>query len=230
MRSGNMSDCQCVNTKRCPALIFSIAGRAFILTILLASSMLYAVQKNLDISFDQAKWIWDGAENTKPAASASAGTFYFQKGFVFPAGAKPVAGEVIITCDNLWVLYVNGEKVGRNDPAPDSWRRPQRIDLSRNLRIEQNSIAVKAVNTVPGPAGLIVKIKAVFENGNEFELSSDQTWISSEKADSGWNENGFTPGQGWLTAKVAGVYGCAPWGKVTPGVADSSTIVKNYKK
>ena len=50
----------------------------------------------------------------------AAGTVYLQKGFTFAAGAKPVTGEVVITCDNLWVLYINGKKVGRNDPAPDS--------------------------------------------------------------------------------------------------------------
>lgn len=205
-------------------------GKFFIIFFLMASTLVYGEPKDEAFSFDGAKWLWGGAEKSNPAVSAAANTFYFQKGFEFAAGAKPVAGEVIITCDNLWVLYVNGKKVSRNDPGADSWRRPQRIDISKKLLIEQNSIAVEAVNTVAGPAGLIVKMKVVFEDGKEFELVSDESWISSGKKETGWNETGFTAGNGWLDAKVSGIYGCEPWGEISVGAAGTSSAPKQYKK
>jgi len=165
-------------------------------------------------TFDGAKWIWH-----KGAAEA-AGTWYFQKGFDFPAGQKPKKARVHITCDNLWVLHVNGTRAGQNDSAPDSWRRPQSVDVSKHLVIEKNAIAIEGTNTVPGPAGLLVRLHVEFEDSKEtFELASDKTWISSSKADKGWKENGFVAGSNWTPVTVIGSYGTAPWGKLTSGGA-----------
>lgn len=174
------------------------------------------------INFAGAKWIWGG----KKEASTAAETFYFRKGFVFEAGSKPVAGEIIITCDNQWVLYVNGNMISRGN----SWQQPQRINISEHLIIEQNSIAVEGVNTADGPAGLIVKMKVVFENGEKFELISDETWVSTKKKESGWNETGFVAGESWHQAKVVGVYGSGPWGKVGAGGKAAVKALKKYKK
>ncbi|MBW8015882.1 MAG: hypothetical protein FVQ82_06820 [Planctomycetes bacterium] len=187
-----------------------------ILAILIASSVACGADKDKPINFKQAKWIWGGSA-ANPATSAPAETIYFHKGFQFPAGSKPVSGEVIITCDNLWTLFINGKKVGQSDPDNSAWNRPKKIDISKHLIIEQNAIAVEAVNTLVGPAGLIVKMKVVFENGKKFELSSDAGWISNAKKEKGWNETGFTPGETWIKSKVAGEYGCRPWGNVAFG-------------
>ena len=163
-------------------------------------------------SFNGAQWIWH-----KGAADA-AGTWYFQKGFDFPAGQKPKKATVLITCDNLWTLYVNGVKVGQNDPGPDSWRRPQSVEVAKHLVIEKNAIAIEGTNTVPGPAGLLVKMSVEFEdNKKTFELASDKTWISASKADKGWTDNGFVAGSNWAPVTVLGQFGVAPWGKIVGG-------------
>jgi hypothetical protein len=107
-------------------------------------------------TFEGAQWIWD------KEAEQKAGTWHFQKGFDFPAGEKPKTAQIIVTCDNQWVLYVNGKRVGENNPGPDSWRHPKVIDLSKQLIIEQNAIAIEGVNTIPGPAGLLVKLAVTF--------------------------------------------------------------------
>ena len=193
-----------------------------VLLVLVFGCFGFGAEKQKSIGFDGAKWIWGGGAK----ASTAAGTFYFRKGFVFAAGSKPVAGEVIITCDNQWVLYVNGKKIGQNS----SWQQPVRVDISKYLIIEQNSIAVIGVNTVEGPAGLIVKMKAVFEGGGEFELVSDEMWESCGKKETGWKETGFTSGEGWLAAKAVGVYGCGPWGKVAAGARGRVKAPKKYKK
>ena len=107
-------------------------------------------------TLDGAKWVWH------KGAGAAAGTWYFQKGFAFPAGQKPEKAYITITCDNLWTLHVNGQKAGQNDPGPDSWRRPQSVDVTKHLVIEKNAIAVEGVNTIPGPSGLVVKLHVEF--------------------------------------------------------------------
>ncbi|MDP7286411.1 MAG: HEAT repeat domain-containing protein [Phycisphaerae bacterium] len=160
-------------------------------------------------NFSSANWIWH------KGAGQAAGTWYFQKGMVFPAGQKPKKAQVIITCDNLWTLHVNGKQIARNDSAPDSWRRPQSIEVAKHLVIEKNAIAITGANTVPGPSGLLVKMVVEFEDVKKtFEVVSDKTWISSSKPTTGWKDNGFTAGPDWTPVTVIGAYGSAPWGKL----------------
>lgn len=136
--------------------VLSVAQVArLILGILMTSPLLLAAGRNKPIGFDGAQWIWHGSPGAKPAVTAPAQTVYLHKGFEFPAGAKPVSGEVLITCDNQWTLFINGKQVGQSEAGRDAWMRPKKIDISNSLIIEQNAIAVKAVNTVGGPAGLI---------------------------------------------------------------------------
>jgi len=160
-------------------------------------------------TFAGANWIWH------KGAGEAAGTWAFQKGFAFPAGQKPKKARVLITCDNLWTLHVNGKQVGRNDSARNSWNRPQSVEVAEHLVIENNAIAIEGTNTVPGPSGLLVKLTVEFEDGKKtFELSSDKTWISTNKPTKGWKDNGFTAGPGWTPVTVIGGYGSAPWGKL----------------
>lgn len=174
-----------------------------------ASSTIYAAEPSLD----GAQWIWH------EDAGEAAGTWYFQKEFYFPAGQKPKKAKILVTCDNLWTLYVNGEPVGQNDPASDSWRRPQSIDVAENLVIEKNAIAIAGTNTIDGPAGLLVKLLVEFEDGEKFELTSDKTWISTNFPEKGWKDNGFVAGPKWTPVAVIGPYGIAPWNKLTIGGA-----------
>ena len=161
-------------------------------------------------NFSGAEWIWH------KGAGEAAGTWYFQKGMAFPAGQKPKKAQIIITCDNLWTLHVNGKQVGRNDAAADSWKRPQSIEVAKHLVIEKNAIAITGANTVPGPSGLLVKMVVEFEDAKtkKFVLASDKTWISSSKPTTGWKDNGFTAGPDWTPVTVIGPYGSAPWGKL----------------
>ena len=163
-------------------------------------------------TFDGAKWIWH------KGAGPAAGTWYFQKGFAFPAGQKPKKARVLITCDNLWTLYVNGKQAGQNDSAPDSWNRPQSVDVTEHLVVEKNAIAVEGANTVPGPSGLLIKLAVEFEEGKEtFSLASDKTWISTSKPEKSWKDNGFVAGNNWTPVTVIGPHGIAPWGSLTGG-------------
>ncbi|MBT8037435.1 MAG: HEAT repeat domain-containing protein [Verrucomicrobiae bacterium] len=182
-----------------------------ILVMPMMFSLSWAAGDAKPIGFDGAQWIWLGASDGNPTAMAPAQTVYLQQGFEFPAGAKPVSGEVLITCDNQWTLFINGKQMGQSKAGKEAWMRPQKIDIRKNLIIEQNSIAVKAVNSIDGPAGLIVKVRVVFENGKTYELSTDGRWLTSAKKEKGWNQTGFTPSSGWLGAKVIGGYGVAPW-------------------
>jgi len=184
-----------------------------LLTVFVAGSFNKAVAAPQESNFEGAKWIWHRE------AGQAAGTWYFQKGFAFPAGQKPKKAHVIITCDNEWVLSVNGKQAGRSDSAPNSWMRPQRVEVATHLVIEKNAIAVESRNTIPGPAGLLLKLVVEFEGKTTFEQVSDASWVSTAKPEKGWQENGFVPGPDWTAAEVIGDYGVGPWGKPTVGGA-----------
>jgi HEAT repeat protein len=199
---------------------YSTVFRAFVLVsccfaLLLASGV--GTANAAAPSLDGAQWIWhDGKEE-------SAGTWYFQKELIFPAGQKPKKARLLITCDNLWTLYVNGELAGQNDQGSDSWKRPQDIDITKRLVIEKNSIAVEGTNTKPGPAGLLVKLLVEFEDGKTVEATSDQTWISTDRPEKGWKDNGFVGGSHWQPVTAIGPYGIAPWGKPVVGAKGPAT-------
>ncbi len=175
-------------------------------------------------SFDKAHWIWHRG------AGEAAGTWYFQKGFTFPAGQKPKRAQVIITCDNLWTLYVNGEQVGKSASTPESWKHPRILEVGKHLVIEQNAVAVRATNTAPGPAGLLLKLRVEFEDGKTFELVSDEGWIGTPFPEQGWRENGFTSGEGWAPVTVVGPYTIPPWGELKPNQKRDVPVPPEYPK
>lgn len=194
---------------RTPRSPFSFVVGLSLLLALSATGTLFAASKSS--SLDGAKWIWNKDAGTE------AGTWYFRISFDFPAGQKPKHAHVLITCDNLWTLFVNGREAGQNDPGPDSWQRPQRVDVVKHLVIERNAIAVEGTNTIPGPSGLLVKLVVEFEDGKTFEMVSDKTWISTDKPEKDWKDNGFVAGSRWEPVTVIGEYGVGPWGKPTMG-------------
>jgi HEAT repeat protein len=165
-------------------------------------------------TFDGAQWIWH------PGAGDAAGTWSFQRGMAFPAGQKAKIAQVLITCDNLWTLYVNGEMAAQSDADSDAWKRPQSVDVTELLVIEKNAIAIEGTNTALGPAGLLVKLIVEFENGEIIEIVSDETWISNAQPERSWKDNGFVGGPSWTPVEVLGEYGIAPW--KTPQVGDTT--------
>ena len=180
--------------------------------VVVVSVQTFAASKALTL--DGASWIWH------QGAGTAAGTWYFQKGFDFPAGQKPKSAKVLITCDNLWTLHVNGVKAGQEDGGPDSWSRPQSVDVTKHLVIEKNAIAIEGVNTIPGASGLLVKLYVEFEDSKEtYELISDKSWISTDKPEKSWKDNGFVAGDGWAPVTVIGTYGVSPWGRPQVGGA-----------
>lgn len=186
--------------------IFSV-----VLSFTIATACFAARKESKPPTLDGAQWIWHHN------AGRAAGTWYFQKGLAFPAGKKPAKAHVVITCDNEWILYVNGSKAGQNDAGPDSWKRPQSVDVTKHLVIEKNALAIEGVNTIPGPSGLVVKLMVEFEDKTTFQLVTDRTWISTAKPEKGWKDNGFVAGDGWTPVKVIGEFGIAPWKKPPVG-------------
>jgi hypothetical protein len=168
---------------------------------------------------DKARWVWSTPGAQK---SAAPGTVYFRKTFALDDVSS---GEVMVTADNRFVLYVNGKRVA----SGEEWSRPVAVDLRGYLVSDAtNVIAVEAENTLANanPAGLFVsgKIthrKAAGGGSPAIELASDKTWVWSDKPAAGWQGAKFDA-SAWKPAAELGGTNIAPW-KLADKVAAGAT-------
>jgi mono/diheme cytochrome c family protein len=155
----------------------------------------------------KAKWVWStvGAQR-----SAAAGTIYLRKEIALE---DVTSGEAIITCDNRFVLFVNGTRVA----SGEEWSKPIAVDLKSHLANHVvNVIAIEAENTTnaPSPAGLFVSGKITHRKlsagAPPVELATDKSWVWSDKPAAGWQNRDFTA-SGWKPAVELGNETIAPW-------------------
>ena len=163
------------------------------------------------IGFDGANWIW--FSSGEALGSLPASVDYFRADVTIPESPSLKSAEVIITADNLFVLYMNGQSVGESDANNSSWQQPRRWDVTNLLVPGRTVIAVEAVNTLPGPAGLIMKLVVELADGQQIVLASDAKWKATYKEEPNWQQPDFDD-QKWPAARVMGKFGAGPWGKV----------------
>jgi len=177
------------------------------------------------IGFDGAKWIWSPFELGMTLGSLPASVQFFRAEVTLPADATVESAEVIITADNLFALYVNGHSVGESKVDNNAWRNPKRYDVASLLAPGRNVVAVEAVNTLPGPGGLLVKLAVVLSNGRRVVLASDAGWKCSDQERLSWQQPEFDDSR-WNSVTVVGEFGAGPWGKVAaqPGAEPSGAL------
>src|ERR1051326_7626614 len=115
------------------------------------------------------EWIWS---SDKPKDGE---VVYFRKSFNLnlPQGsAAPKSAFMIVTCDNRWTVYFNGEKVSTGE----EWQQPARVDLLKLLKNEKNVIAVEGKND-SGAAGLLVRLTITWPDDKKEMIVSDPSWI-----------------------------------------------------
>ncbi len=191
--------------------------RWILVTMAMAALASPAAADTRPLAFDGAKWIWSSAGPGGNLAGLSAGVSYFRAEVDIPENPALKSAEVVVTADNLFVLYLNGRPVGESETDNSAWQRPKRWDLTGMLVPGRTVVAIEAVNTLPGPAGLLAKFVAELEDGRRIELASDSDWKCTYQAVSNWQQPDFDD-QKWAAASVVGAFGASPWGKVDAGV------------
>ncbi len=166
-----------------------------------------------DITFDGAKWIWHPPAVGEAPNAFDAGTRYFRAELSLPESPALRSAEITITCDNLFILYINGRPVGESETDMGGWSRPKRFDLSALLSPGRIVLAVEAINTLPGASGLLVKFEARLQDDKHIVLVSDAGWRTTDTEIGNWEQPDFDD-QKWTKAEVVGEYGAGPWGKV----------------
>lgn len=187
------------------------------------------------LSFDGAKWIWFSADPMPISQSFPGGVHYFRGAVTLPAKGKVQSADLLIAADNLYTVYVNGKLVGESHPNPNDWKKAKRFDVKGMLAPGRNVLAVEAVNTIPGPAGLLVKLVVRHDSGKPVALVSSDAWMCVDKETANWQTPAFDD-KAWSVAHVVGAHGVAPWGEIPvprtaqPGGAKIDTARKKVRQ
>ncbi|HOD50765.1 MAG TPA: glycosyl hydrolase [Candidatus Hydrogenedentes bacterium] len=166
------------------------------------------------LSLEGCKWVWHPGENA--LTNAPPGMRYFRKTVSLPDTSGLASARALLSADNAFVLFVNGNEIGRSAPGDEAWRQPQEFQLTGALRAGDNVLAIAAENTSgkDNPAGVIGRFEFHFTSDNVvFQINLDASWQASREAPDGWNASVETPGT-WLAAAEVVQYGDAPWGHV----------------
>lgn len=146
-------------------------------------------------------WIWS---SDAPGADE---TVYFRRAFDLPADVAFGDTRLAITADNLYVLFVNGQRIATGD---NEWQSAEVYDIGKLLVAGPNVVAVQARNQ-GGQAALMVDCK--LKVGTQtLDLSSGKDWSVKNAPETGWHRAGKF---NWPAAHVLGPVGkTAPWGEV----------------
>ena len=127
-----------------------------------------------------AKWIW-GTSAANAAVPASGEAISLKKSFQLPKGVASAAA--LITCDNSFILFVNGREVERSD----AWEQPRVINLRQQLKSGENTLLAVAANggSGPNPAGFYLDLRARLESGEQITVVSDESWEFSNSLPAG---------------------------------------------
>lgn len=116
------------------------------------------------------QWIWS-AQGSRPAGEEVTFTREVQMPSRFSA-------RMVITCDNEYVLKVNGKRIG----GDADWETVESFDLTRELRSGKNAIEIEAKNlgSAPNGAGLYVYLHVNEVSGTRI-ITADKKWLANGK-------------------------------------------------
>ncbi|KAJ7207774.1 hypothetical protein B0H12DRAFT_433005 [Mycena haematopus] len=163
------------------------------------------------LDFNSSTWIWTNDSTPVSAGGANPVACAFRRDFTPPAGKTLNFSDILITGDESFTLYVNGEQLGTgaNYRLGYAFRTPL---LGSGL----NVFAVTATgsgSTSPTPPGVLVAINLTYNDGTADTIVSDTTWRAFSSVPDGYQNLTFDDSS-WPAAVGEGSYGVSTWGPV----------------
>jgi hypothetical protein len=117
----------------------------------------------------KGRWIWGASDSEKAMPNE---VFTARKQFTLKQIPLRAAG--VITADDAFVLYLNGNKICYSEAI----ERIQAFKLTNSLKAGTNELLIVARNggLEPNPAGVIFDLRIFHADGSEESISSDETW------------------------------------------------------
>jgi putative heme-binding domain-containing protein len=165
----------------------------------------------------EGTWVWFGDSDNAPRR--------LRRTFDLPS--VPQSATLSVTADNVYTVYLNGERLG-GDAA---WESVDTYDVAKKLRAGRNVLALEAANQ-GGMAGVFARLDAVLPGGKKFAVGTDAQTKVSLLAAEGWLDAGFDDAA-WATAVVLGDASIGPWnigggaGNATGGLAQTQTLERS---
>jgi len=161
----------------------------------------------------KAAWVWNDAAALKGGAGVAAHV-WFRK--TFDLTEEPTAATVLITADNGYDLFVNGQGIGSDlGYGQEHWKSVEKYDVANLLVKGRNVIAVHA-QMLGGSAGLVAAMRADFSQDLPLNIRTDATWKMTAKPPRDWQQIA-TDDSSWKPAVELCLNGGGPWGLVKFG-------------
>ncbi|KAJ7789428.1 hypothetical protein B0H14DRAFT_3162077 [Mycena olivaceomarginata] len=162
------------------------------------------------MTFASSKWIW--------TATTTANAFVaFRKDFTPPLGKALIAAEILITAENSFNLYVNGDNVGSGH---------SRVSFSHRFCVDllpsYNVFAVNASTASVG--GLLATILLTYTDSTTDTLVSDGTWRANKGLPAGFEQLSFDD-TAWPAATVLAAYGQGDFATVVERIPSDPPVV-----
>jgi quinoprotein glucose dehydrogenase len=183
----------------------------WLLTGLLAASLTSPVfAQKASNSWGGASWVWDEPDANKVPQNNE--PRYLR--CTFELAAKPAAAELWITVDNVYVVYVNGQKIGEDS----EWSTVEKYDVAKHLVVGKNVLAIKATNQ-GGVAGAIARLHIKTADKKDlFVVTNEKTKITrAASVSERWTTADYDDST-WFNAVVLGDPSIAPWNIATGAV------------
>ncbi|KAM6502857.1 hypothetical protein JOM56_002834 [Amanita muscaria] len=177
------------------------------------------------LSLANSNWIWtdSGYMTVNPFVTAD-----FRRDLSSPAGKTAVSSQIIITADNIYTLYVNGESIGYGN----DWTLSQQYCVKLDPGYNVFAVAVENEengpdDTTPNPAAFIAAIQINYSDGTSGTIVTDSQWLGNV-ATPGFQSIRYNDA-GWKNAFVAGHVNSFPWRTPTgPNGPSSLSIAGSY--
>ncbi|PJJ53743.1 alpha-L-rhamnosidase-like protein [Mumia flava] len=161
-----------------------------------------------------ASWIWSSDATT---GGAPAEDRAFRSAWTAPDGKTATKAEILITADDSYTLWLNGEQIGQTVPEDNGWQKSRLFEAA--LQPDRNVIAVRTTNGPGSPAGLIAKVRTTWSDGSTSVATTDGSWKVAAQIPSGFQDPAFDD-SAWESAKQLATYGSGPWGSGVRPPAD----------
>jgi hypothetical protein len=166
-------------------------------------------------AWDRCSWVW--YPEGSPAKTAPAGVCCLRGTVSLPADLKIKAARFMLSADNEFSLWVNGQPAGSRTGDADGWKIPKTIEIASLLKPGVNHLAILGNNlsgvTAANPAGVIGHYVIEPETGAPIAGGIDGTWKAMNREAPGWHAAEFDD-SAWPTAMVVARHGDAPWGRL----------------
>jgi uncharacterized membrane protein/mono/diheme cytochrome c family protein len=172
------------------------------------SPVFYATTYNPDSNKMIAKRIWHRELKFDRDVLPDPGKRFFRYKFSH-SNVSPKSAEVLISVDDAYTLYINGEKV----LTGNNWKHVGKIDIAKYIEEGENIIAIEAENlgVIPKPAGILFALKIVNTDNTETLITSNTDWFSTNKTPiNNWKSLNFDD-ESWVKVKD---FGFNHWGNL----------------